>query len=234
MRTLQDARSMMDLMRAGTLARAVIVGGGPLGLEWAQGLKQRGVHVTLLMRENRFLPGALDDVASDLLLAPAAPIGRRGRPLGRDPGRVAIRRRTPRGGGHQVRHTLPCRVLGVAIGVICNTDFSRAAGSHLVRAAASWSTTTCEDRCPMSSRRVTLPSTKGELCSSGSPLDSRLASPPTNDRGRMSPTTPACTTWRPAFTTSTLPAWAMSRARKPSRSSIFRDGPGASATARSW
>src|SRR5260370_2178645 len=70
MRTLQDAREVMDQMRSGMIARAVVVGGGPLGLEWAQGLRHRGVAVTMVVRENRFMPGALDDVASDLLLAP--------------------------------------------------------------------------------------------------------------------------------------------------------------------
>src|SRR5882672_11114824 len=69
MRTLQDARDMMELVRVGGLSRAVVVGGGPLGLEWVQGLRLRGVHVTLLMREGRFLSGVLDEVASDLLLS---------------------------------------------------------------------------------------------------------------------------------------------------------------------
>jgi len=131
MRTLQDARSMMDLMRAGTLARAVIVGGGPLGLEWAQGLKQRGVHVTLLMRENRFLPGALDDVASDLLLA-------RLRQSGVEVGlSEEIQAALPAGDGRlgavvtKSGHTLPCELLGVAIGVICNTDFLQSSGLAL-------------------------------------------------------------------------------------------------------
>jgi len=131
MRTLQDARNMMDLMRAGTLARAVIVGGGPLGLEWAQGLKQRGVHVTLLMRENRFLPGALDDVASDLLLA-------RLRQSGVEVGlSEEIQAALPAGDGRlgavvtKSGHTLPCELLGVAIGVVCNTDFLQNSGLAL-------------------------------------------------------------------------------------------------------
>jgi NADPH-dependent 2,4-dienoyl-CoA reductase/sulfur reductase-like enzyme len=131
MRTLQDARNMMDLMRSGTLARAVIVGGGPLGLEWAQGLKQRGVHVTLLMRENRFLPGALDDVASDLLLA-------RLRQSGVEVGlSEEIQAALPAGDGRlgavvsKSGHTLPCELLGVAIGVICNSDFLASSGIAL-------------------------------------------------------------------------------------------------------
>jgi hypothetical protein len=131
MRTLQDARNMMDLMRSGTLQRAVVVGGGPLGLEWAQGLKLRGVHVTLLMRENKFLPGALDDVASDLLLA-------RLRQAGVEVGlseeiQAAMPGADGRLGAVVTRsgHTLPCALAGVAIGVLCNTDFLQNSGLTL-------------------------------------------------------------------------------------------------------
>src|SRR5882724_9445628 len=56
MRTLQDARDMMDQLRSGAVSRAVVVGGGPLGLEWVQALKLRGVQVTLLLRENKLMP----------------------------------------------------------------------------------------------------------------------------------------------------------------------------------
>jgi NADPH-dependent 2,4-dienoyl-CoA reductase/sulfur reductase-like enzyme len=131
MRTLQDARIMMDLMRSGSLARAVVVGGGPLGLEWAQGLQLRGVHVTLVMRENRFLPGALDDVASDLLLA-------RLRQSGVEVGlseeiQAAMPGADGRLGAVVTRsgHTLACGLVGVAIGVLCNTDFVQNSGLAL-------------------------------------------------------------------------------------------------------
>jgi NADPH-dependent 2,4-dienoyl-CoA reductase/sulfur reductase-like enzyme len=133
MRTLQDARNMMDLLRSGSLARAVVVGGGPLGLEWAQGLQMRGVHVTLVMRENRFLPGALDDVASDLLLA-------RLRQSGVEVGlSEELQAALPGGDGRlgavitRSGHTLPCGLVGVAIGVVCNTDFLQNSGLALGR-----------------------------------------------------------------------------------------------------
>jgi NADPH-dependent 2,4-dienoyl-CoA reductase/sulfur reductase-like enzyme len=128
MRTLQDARSMMDLMRTGGLSRAVVLGGGPLGLEWVQGLTQRGIHVTLLMRENRFLPGTLDNLASDLLLA-------RLRQSGVEVGlSEEVHHALPGDEGclgavvTKSGHTLPCELLGVAIGVICNTDFLQHSG----------------------------------------------------------------------------------------------------------
>jgi NADPH-dependent 2,4-dienoyl-CoA reductase/sulfur reductase-like enzyme len=131
MRTLQDARVMMDLMRSGSLGRAVVVGGGPLGLEWAQGLQLRGIQVTLLMREHRFLPGALDDVGSDLLLA-------RLRQSGVEVGLGEEIHGALAGGDGRLGavvtksgHTLPCELAGVAIGVVCNTDFLQSSGVAL-------------------------------------------------------------------------------------------------------
>jgi NADPH-dependent 2,4-dienoyl-CoA reductase/sulfur reductase-like enzyme/pSer/pThr/pTyr-binding forkhead associated (FHA) protein len=68
LRTIQDARRVVDTLR-GNVQRAVVLGGGALGLEWTHALLERGVHVTLLERATRFMPNALDAVASDLLAA---------------------------------------------------------------------------------------------------------------------------------------------------------------------
>src|SRR6185369_14737124 len=68
LRTIQDARRVVDTLR-GNVQRAVVLGGGALGLEWTHALLERGVHVTLLERAPRFMPRALDAVASDLLSA---------------------------------------------------------------------------------------------------------------------------------------------------------------------
>jgi NADPH-dependent 2,4-dienoyl-CoA reductase/sulfur reductase-like enzyme/pSer/pThr/pTyr-binding forkhead associated (FHA) protein len=68
LRTIQDARRVVDTLR-GNVQRAIVLGGGALGLEWAHALLERGVHVTLLERATRFMPSALDAVASDLLAA---------------------------------------------------------------------------------------------------------------------------------------------------------------------
>ncbi len=66
LRTIQDARRVVDTLR-GKVERAVVLGGGALGLEWTHALLERGVHVTLVERAPRFMPRALDAVASDLL-----------------------------------------------------------------------------------------------------------------------------------------------------------------------
>ena len=68
LRTIQDARRVVDTLR-GKVERAVVLGGGALGLEWTHALLERGVHVTLIERAPRFMPRALDAVASDLLAA---------------------------------------------------------------------------------------------------------------------------------------------------------------------
>lgn len=67
LRTLHDARFLMDWLSLGKLERVVVLGGGPLGLEWAHALLERGARVTLVERAGRLLPSALDEVASDLL-----------------------------------------------------------------------------------------------------------------------------------------------------------------------
>src|SRR4051812_10085396 len=67
LRTIADARQVYDAVRLRGLKTAVVLGGGALGLEWAHALLEHGVKVTLMERAPRFMPGALDEVASDLL-----------------------------------------------------------------------------------------------------------------------------------------------------------------------
>ena len=69
MRTMQDARTILDKVAGGSVKRAVVVGGGILGLEVVSALRARGAQVTYLVRGNSFMTGVLDQVASDLVLA---------------------------------------------------------------------------------------------------------------------------------------------------------------------
>lgn len=123
LRTIQDARQVMDAVRLGTVGRAVVLGGGALGLEWAQALRERGAQVTLLERAPRLLPGALDEVASDLLAARLRQAGievvfgdvaSQAHP-GPD-GRVAAVTT-------QAGRTFPCELLCAALGVVPCSDF---------------------------------------------------------------------------------------------------------------
>ncbi|MGH7284267.1 MAG: NAD(P)/FAD-dependent oxidoreductase, partial [Polyangiaceae bacterium] len=123
MRTLQDVRTVMDLIRARNLKNAVVVGGGPLALEWAHGLSHRGVRVGMIIRERRFLPGTMDAVASDLLAARLRHGGvdvRMGDEIVQ-----AVAGPDERVAGVILKsgQRLACELLAIAIGVICNTEF---------------------------------------------------------------------------------------------------------------
>jgi nitrite reductase (NADH) large subunit len=67
LRTIADAGQVYDALKLRGLKTAVVSGGGALGLEWAHALLEHGVKV--IERAPRFTPGALDEVASDLLAA---------------------------------------------------------------------------------------------------------------------------------------------------------------------
>ncbi len=69
LRTLQDCRAIMERIASGRVKRAVVIGGGPLALEWALGMHARGIAVSILLRGSTFMPGSLDSVGSDLLAA---------------------------------------------------------------------------------------------------------------------------------------------------------------------
>jgi len=123
MRTLQDVHRVMDLIKLKGLKTAVVIGGGPLALEWAHGLSHRGVKVMIVVREQKFLPGAIDGVASDLLLARLRHSGVQVR-LGDE---VVAATPGPQGrvGGVMLKsgERVACELVCAAIGVICNSEF---------------------------------------------------------------------------------------------------------------
>ncbi len=132
MRTLQDARRVMDLVSSKQLRQAVIVGGGPLGIEWVQGLLHHHVRVIYLLRGDMFFEKALDRTASDLVISRlrAAGVDVRtneeiGEALpGRD-GRVrAIRLRNS-------NNEIECQLVGAAIGIRPNVEFLNGSGVDL-------------------------------------------------------------------------------------------------------
>lgn len=73
LRQVEDALKINEYARPG--ARAVIIGGGPLGLEAAWTLSQRGVEVTVLEHNPRLLPRQVDEGASGYLHRAAAAAG---------------------------------------------------------------------------------------------------------------------------------------------------------------
>lgn len=64
-RDLADARALAD--SAEQSSHAVVVGGGLLGLEAAEGLRKRGMQVTVLQRSHRLMNRQLDDTAAAML-----------------------------------------------------------------------------------------------------------------------------------------------------------------------
>jgi NADPH-dependent 2,4-dienoyl-CoA reductase/sulfur reductase-like enzyme/pSer/pThr/pTyr-binding forkhead associated (FHA) protein len=133
MRTLQDVHRVMDLIQLKGLRTAVISGGGPLALEWAHGLSHRGVNVMMVVRDTRFLPGAIDGVASDLLLARLRSAGVQVR-MGDE---VVAATPGPQGrvGGVVLKsgERVACELVGVAIGVIVNSEFLEGSGVNVAK-----------------------------------------------------------------------------------------------------
>ncbi len=65
LRTIDDALQIIERLR--THNKAVVIGGGLLGLETARGLKQRGAEVTVVEFFDRLLPRQLDAAGASLL-----------------------------------------------------------------------------------------------------------------------------------------------------------------------
>lgn len=61
MRTPEDAISLRSAVEAGTIRRAVVVGGGFIGLEVAENLALQGVKVSVIDFAKTILPGFLDE-----------------------------------------------------------------------------------------------------------------------------------------------------------------------------
>jgi len=72
-RTLDDCRRIAAY--AGTARRAVVIGGGLLGLEAAYGLKDHGVEVHVIQHTDRLMDRQLDPAAGDILRAEVERMG---------------------------------------------------------------------------------------------------------------------------------------------------------------
>lgn len=134
MRTLQDVRTVVDSIRAGRVKRAVVVGGGPLGIEWVQGLMHYKVHVTYLLRGDMFFDRALDRTASDLVISRLRAEGvdvRTNEEIekavgGRDGRLRSIQLKNS-------KETLDCQLAGTAIGIRPNIEFLENSGVEIAK-----------------------------------------------------------------------------------------------------
>lgn len=130
-RTLHDARGMLDAISSGRLQRAVIIGGGPLAIEWAMAMVERGVAATMLVRGGRVMEREIDATGSDLVVARMKLAGVDVRTHEEVHGAVA----GPNGYVTAVvtkrGEQIPCQLVGAAIGVIPNTYFLGSSGVTL-------------------------------------------------------------------------------------------------------
>ena len=132
MRTLQDARTVMDLASSKRLRQAVVVGGGLLGIEWVQGLLRHRVKVIYLLRGEQFLEKALDQTASDLVISRLRAGGvdvrvheEIGEALSGRGGRLSAVRLKNSG------EEIECQLVGAAIGIRPNVEFLDGSGIDL-------------------------------------------------------------------------------------------------------
>ncbi len=68
LRSLQDARSVVDTLEGRTIHHAVIIGSGFVGLDVVESLLHRGIRVTILASEGRVLNRSLDGDMSALVV----------------------------------------------------------------------------------------------------------------------------------------------------------------------
>jgi NADPH-dependent 2,4-dienoyl-CoA reductase/sulfur reductase-like enzyme/pSer/pThr/pTyr-binding forkhead associated (FHA) protein len=135
LRTIQDARRVVDVLR-GKVERAVVLGGGALGLEWAHALLERGVKVTLVERAQRLMMSALDAVASDLLAARLRTAGI-DVVLGEE---VTHAEQGPSGGVSALftksGRRLSCEVIAAALGIVPNGELLEGTGAVRAKSGA--------------------------------------------------------------------------------------------------
>lgn len=127
--TLRDMEALDRDARPGR--RAVVIGGGLIGVEVAEVLLRRGVSVTFVIRESWYFPLALDAQESQVVAEHMRAHGCDVR-LGVNVTEIA------RDGDGRVRSVrledggeVPCDVVVVAIGVVPNTGFLAASGLRL-------------------------------------------------------------------------------------------------------
>jgi NADPH-dependent 2,4-dienoyl-CoA reductase/sulfur reductase-like enzyme len=131
--TLRDLEGLDADARPGQ--RAVVVGGGLIGVEVAEILLHRGLHVDFVVRESWYFPLALDRQEAELVTehmrghGVETHLGANVREIVRDGGR-------PRAVRLDSGRELPCDLVVSAIGVVPNTGFLAGSGIALSKGGA--------------------------------------------------------------------------------------------------
>jgi len=130
--TLQDLGRLDDHAKPGM--RAVVIGGGLIGVETAEILHHRGLHVTFVIRENWYFPLALDGRESALVAEHMRQEGIDVR-LGINVDEILRKNGQVQGvraGGGEI----PCDLVVTSIGVVPNTDFLKTSGLNIAKSGA--------------------------------------------------------------------------------------------------
>ncbi len=142
---------------AWTHSHAVVIGGGLLGLEAANGLKQRGMDVTVVHLSDWLLERQLDRTAGKLLQGALEARGIRFRLntqtqelMDNGSGRVCAVQ-------FNDGDVIPADLVVMAAGIRPNTELAESAG--IPATAASWSTTPCRPTTHASMRSANAPTT---------------------------------------------------------------------------
>lgn len=131
--TLQDLEGLDAQARPGS--RAVVIGGGLIGVEVAEVLHHRGAHVTFVIRENWYFPLALDAKESALVAEHMAAQGIDVR-LGSNVETIFRDEAGHVRGVSLGDQELAADLVVAAIGVEPNTDFLRSSGLALSKGGA--------------------------------------------------------------------------------------------------
>lgn len=128
-RTLDEVRGMLDVARGG--GRAIVIGGGLLGIEAAVGLARRGMRVTILHAVDRLMERQLDHAAAGLL---ALRLKAQGLSVELSAASVAIVG-TDRATGILLKdgRTLEAELIVMAVGIRPEVALARAAGLAVER-----------------------------------------------------------------------------------------------------
>ncbi len=132
MRTPGDAVSMRDYLEQNGVKKAMVIGGGFIGLEMAENLLNRGVSPTVVEAENQLMPGVLDPEMAAYVKKHLQSKGIR----------VLTGMRaeaiTGNGGVEAVRTAsgnLPCGAVVLSVGVKPNTGFLQNTGMQMEKGA---------------------------------------------------------------------------------------------------
>ena len=131
-RTPDDAIGLRDYIQAERCQRAVVVGGGFIGLEVAENLMKQGLSVTLMDMADQLMPNILDPEMADYACRQLRKDGLRiltGTPLKAIEGGVKAE------GVQTGMGRLPAELVVLAVGIRPATDFLRGSGLELEKGA---------------------------------------------------------------------------------------------------